>query len=219
MLPQSKRYRKPTGKSKSVGVYDTEQKSKSQPKANMSILHTYITLDLETTGLNPKEAEIIEIGAVKVKDGEIVDRFQTYVRPQMGVPEEITRLTGIAFKDVRNAPRINAAIENFTTFAGNLPLIVHQGRFETRFLSEASGLLLGYDIHSVRDLARVALPSLSDHRANTLADYFEVESQSAHKALCDAEQLAGIYSGVVEVLARNLIPHQTTNTPAFARHK
>ena len=147
----------------------------------MSILHTYITLDLETTGLNPKESEIIEIGAVKVKDGEIVDRFQTYVRPQMGVPEEITRLTGIAFKDVRNAPRINAAIENFTTFAGGLPLIVHQGRFETRFLSEASGLLLGYDIHSVRDLARVALPSLSDHRANTLADYFEVESQSAHK--------------------------------------
>ena len=196
----------PTGGPTPVGIYDTAQNSKSQLKASriflffMSILHTYIILDLETTGLNPKEAEIIEIGAVKVKDGEIADRFQTYVRPQMGVPEEITRLTGIAFKDVRNAPRINAAIENFTTFAGGLPLIVHQGRFETRFLSEVSGLLLGYDIHSVRDLARIALPSLSDHRANTLADYFEVESQSAHKALCDAEQLAGIYSGVVEVL-------------------
>ena len=166
----------------------------------MSILHTFITLDLETTGLNPKEAEIIEIGAVKVKDGEIVDRFQTYVRPKMGVPKETTRLTGIAFKDVRNAPRINAAIENFMTFASDHPLIVHQGRFETRFLSEASGLPFGNNIHSVRDLARVALPSLSDHRANTLADFFQAESSAEHKALCDAEQLAGIYSGVVGIL-------------------
>ncbi len=166
----------------------------------MSILHTFITLDLETTGLNAKEAEIIEIGAVKVKDGEIVDRFQTYVRPKMGVPKETTRLTGIAFKDVRNAPRINAAIENFMTFASDHPLIVHQGRFETRFLSEASGLPFGNNIHSVRDLARVALPSLSDHRANTLADFFQAESSAEHKALCDAEQLAGIYSGVVGIL-------------------
>ncbi len=227
MLSQVKTLSKADRKIKLVGIYDTAQKSKSQPKAfrifsfYMSILHTYITLDLETTGLNPKEDEIIEIGAVKVKDGEIVDRFQTYVRPQMGVPEETTRLTGIAFKDVRNAPRINAAIENFMTFAGDQPLIVHQGRFETRFLSDASGLPFGNNIHSVRDLARIALPNLSDHRANTLADYFEVKSRSTHKALCDAEQLAGIYPGVVGVLRETSLQNkqnilrllQGTNSP------
>ena len=184
----------------------------------MSILHTFITLDLETTGLNPKEAEIIEIGAVKVKDGEIVDRFQTYVRPKMGVPKETTRLTGIAFKDVRNAPRINAAIENFMTFASDHPLIVHQGRFETRFLSEASGLPFGNNIHSVRDLARVALPSLSDHRANTLADFFQAESSAEHKAFAMPSNSRHIL-GRRRDLARHLISHQTTNTTAFARHK
>lgn len=166
----------------------------------MSILHTFVALDIETTGLDPTESEILEIGAVKVVDGEIIDQFQTYVRPRMGVPEEITRLTGITFKDVRNAPRVHAAIESFMTFVGELPLIVHQGRFETRFLSEASGLPFYSNLHSVRDLARAALPSLSDHRVITLTDFFEVNTTGPHKALCDAEQLAGIYLGVIDVL-------------------
>ncbi len=160
----------------------------------MSILHTFITLDLDTTGLDPKEAEIIAIDCVKVKDGEMIDRFETYVRPRMGVPKEITRLTGSAFKDVRNAPRIGAALEKFMTFAGDLPIIAHRGRFEARFLSEASGLPFGNNIHSLRDLARIALPRLSDHRASTLADFLGVESD------CDAERLSGIYAGVLDVL-------------------
>ena len=61
----------------------------------MSILETFVTLDLETTGLSPADAEIIEIGAVRVEAGEIVDRFQTYVKPRGEVPEEITGITGI----------------------------------------------------------------------------------------------------------------------------
>ena len=165
-----------------------------QPKATMSILHTFITLALKTTGLDPKEAEIIGIDCVKVEDGEVIDRFETHARPRMGVPEETTRLTGIAFKDVRNAPRIRVAIENFMAFAGDLPIIAHSGRFEARFLSEASGLPFGNNIHSLRDLARIALPRLSDHRADAIAAHLDVESDGV------AEQLAGIYAGVLHAL-------------------
>ena len=160
----------------------------------MSILHTFITLALKTTGLDPKEAEIIGIDCVKVEDGEVIDRFETHARPRMGVPEETTRLTGIAFKDVRNAPRIRVAIENFMAFAGGLPIIAHHGRFEARFLSEASGVPFGNNIHSLRDLARIALPRLSDHRADAIAAHLDVESDGV------AEQLAGIYAGVLHAL-------------------
>ena len=174
--------------------YDTRQNPKRQPKAAMSILHTFITLALKTTGLDPKEAEIIGIDCVKVKEGEVIDRFHTHVRPRMGVPAETTRLTGIAFKDVRNAPRIGAALENFMAFAGDMPIIAHSGRFEARFLSEASRLPFGNDMHSVRDLARIALPRLSDHRADAIAAHLGVESD------CAAERLAGIYAGVLDAL-------------------
>ena len=81
-----------------------------------SILDTYIALDLETTGLNPQEAEIIAIGAVRVEDNEITDRFHTFVKPRMGIPEESTRLTGITDKDVLKAPRIESVLETLLTF-------------------------------------------------------------------------------------------------------
>ena len=165
-----------------------------------SLLNTFIALDIETTGLNPAESEIVEIGAVKVENGQITDRFQTYVKPRLGVPEETTRLTGITFKDVRKAPSISAAIEKLMSFVQDLPLMVHQGRFEARFLSESTGLPFGGTLHSVRDLARAALPCLTDHHTDTLTAFFEVETNSPHKTLKDAEQLAGIYQGVITLL-------------------
>ena len=182
-------------------IAHSEPSVNRESNASMSdILNTFIAIDLETTGLKPVESEIIEIGAVKVENGEITKTFQTYVKPKMGVPEEITRLTGITFKDVRKAPKIESAMEDLLEFTGHLPLMVHQGRFETRFLSEASHMPFGGNIHSVRDLAKAALPCLSDHRVDTLTEFFEIEADSPHKALQDAEQLAEIYLGVVEIL-------------------
>ena len=98
-----------------------------------SILDTYIALDLETTGLNPQEAEIIAIGAVKVENDEITDRFHAYVKPRMGIPDESARLTGITDNDVQKAPRIESVLETLLTFSQGLPIIAHQGRFEARF--------------------------------------------------------------------------------------
>ncbi|MDA0710137.1 MAG: exonuclease domain-containing protein [bacterium] len=164
------------------------------------ILHTFVALDLQTTGLKPVESEIIEIGAVRVINGQVTDRFQTYVHPDKGLPDDISRLTGITSKDVRKAPKIGPAIEQFLSFAGDLPVMVHHGRFEARFISEAANMPLPPALHSVRDLARTALPCLSDHRVDTLTGFFEVEADSPHKALRDAEQLAGIFIGVVDIL-------------------
>ncbi len=172
----------------------------------MSILDTFIALDLETTGLSPKDAEILEIGAVKVEGGTVTDRFQTYVKPREGIPEEAVRLTGITKSAVRRAPRAETALEKFRDFAQDLPLIGHQGRFEARFLSTFSAYPFEADLHSVRDLARAALPRLTDHRAETLADFFNIQADGPHKALKDAESLAGVYLKTVELLQNVSLP-------------
>ena len=166
----------------------------------MSILHTFVALDLETTGLKPESGEIVEIGAVKVEGGAVVDRFQTYVKPRNGIPEKTAGLTGITAKDVRRAPRVENALESFLDFTGGLPIVAHHGRFETRFISAFLGLPYEGTVHSLRDLARTALPSLPDHSPGGLAATFKVEADGPHKAQKDAEILAAVYQATVEEL-------------------
>ncbi len=166
----------------------------------MSILESFIAIDLETSGLEPPRAEILEIGAVRVENGQIVDRFQSYVKPKGVIHDETIRLTGITAATVRDAPPIDAAFGNFRGFVADLPLIAHQGRFESRFLTAFADLPIANSVHSVRELARAALPTLHDHRVETLAGHFSVQCEAPHKALTDAETLAGIYLNLVELL-------------------
>ena len=166
----------------------------------MSILDSFIAIDLETSGLAPPEAEILEIGAVRVESGRIVDRFQTYVKPAGHIPEETVRLTGITLETVRDAPPIDRVIGRFRSFAADRPLIAHHGRFESRFLDAAGHSTIENSVHSVRELSRAALPTLHDHRVESLAGHFSVHCDTPHKALTDAETLAGIYLHIVELL-------------------
>lgn len=166
----------------------------------MSILDSFIAIDLETSGLEPQYAEILEIGAVRVESGRIVDRFQTYVKPAGDIPDESVRLTGITLETVRDAPPINRVIGRFRRFAADMPLIAHHGRFESRFLDAAGDSPIENSVHSVRELSRAALPTLHDHRVESLAAHFSVHCDTPHKALTDAENLAGIYLNLVELL-------------------
>ena len=166
----------------------------------MSILDSFIAIDLETSGLEPPGAEILEIGAVRVEHGRIVDRFQTYVKPAGRITDETVRLTGITSDTVRDAPPVDAAIGGFRSFVTDMPLIAHHGRFESRFLDVAGDSPIENSVHSVRELARAALPTLHEHRVETLAEHFSVDSNAPHKALNDAETLAGIYLDLVELL-------------------
>jgi ATP-dependent DNA helicase DinG len=166
----------------------------------MSILDTFVTIDLETTGLSPKDSEILEIGAVKVESGKVLKRFQTYIKPISGIPDEVVRLTGITNDHVKEAPKAKSALDRLREFVGELPLIAFQGRFEERFLTAHSLFPVENAIHGVRDLARAALPCLGDHSAPGLAKHFGSESTSPHRALRDAEGLAATYLGTVEAL-------------------
>lgn len=166
----------------------------------MGILDTFVTLDIETTGLNPRSSEIIEMGAVRVVDGKIEERLHTYVRPVGDVPEEISRLIGVSKTDLSEAPRWGNAAGQLRSFVSTLPIIAYAGRFEARFLGAQSTIPVDDNVTGIRDLARALLPDVADHRPETLAAYFEVESTSESKSLREAEELAGIYLGLVEKL-------------------
>lgn len=112
--------------------------------------NAFISFDLETTGIgNPMNhpyLKIIEIGAVKIENNKIVDRFQTFVNPFSKIPNKITNITGISQDMVKNAPDFSEAIKNFKAFAGDLPLIAHNATFDSNFIYYF-GDLIGVNFH------------------------------------------------------------------------
>lgn len=146
----------------------------------------YVVFDLETTGLSPKKAEIIEIGAVRVRDGMITETFQTYVKPYGPIPPMITELTGITEKMTENAPHIEDALPKFLSFIGADILFAHNSSFDCRFIGVAC-LLLGYDPkNEVRDsltLARKYIES-ENYKLETLKNLLGIKRKS-HNAVDD----------------------------------
>lgn len=172
----------------------------------MSILKTFVAVDLETTGLSPKISEILEIGAFKIQNGHATDQFQSYLKPTGSIPEEIVRLTSISEKTVLTAPQPETVLENFLEFTDGLPLITYQGRFEAQFLAAFSKLSFDSRLHSVREIVRIVLPQLTNHRLDTLSDFFSIQIEGNSKALRDAESLAYIYLNSLDLL-RNIPLH------------
>ena len=152
----------------------------------LSIPNSYVVFDLETTGLSPKKAEIIEIGAVRVANGRVIEKFQTYVKPYGPIPPMITELTGITEKMTENAPRIDNALPKFISFIKDDILYAHNSSFDCRFIGVAC-LLLGYDPkNEVRDsltLARKYINS-ENHKLETLKNYLGIKRKS-HNAVDD----------------------------------
>ncbi len=110
-------------------------------RPDIYIPENYVVFDLETTGFSPEYAEIIEIGAIRVKEGIIKERFRTYVNPRRGIPKQITELTGISAEQTARAPRIEEAIERFLSFIGDDILIAHNASFDLRFVCTVCAIL------------------------------------------------------------------------------
>ncbi|MEA4920601.1 MAG: PolC-type DNA polymerase III [Clostridiaceae bacterium] len=161
-----------------------------------------IVFDLETTGLNPAKCEIIEIAAVKVKNGEIIDRYHTYVKPSSPIPYEITTLTGINDSMVSDSPGIENILPGFLEFCGNCPMCAHNADFDISFIKKACEKI-GTDrqfcsIDTV-ELSRVLLPHLKKHRLNDIASEFNFTFKH-HRAEDDTEVLAKIFFELVKMI-------------------
>ncbi|UFU04828.1 DEDD exonuclease domain-containing protein [Ruania halotolerans] len=153
---------------------------------------TFVVVDLETTGGSPRESAITEIGAVKVRGGEVLGEFQTLVNPGIGIPPTITVLTGITNAMVMTAPPINEVLPAFLEFARGAILVAHNARFDVGFLRAASARMdLVWPRPQVVDtvaLARrvVTRDEAPNHKLSTLAPLFGSPTAPDHRALTDA---------------------------------
>jgi DNA polymerase III epsilon subunit family exonuclease len=161
----------------------------------------FVVVDVETTGRDPKVADLIEIGAVRVRNGEIVDRFSTFVSPARAIFG--AQMHGITDADVANAPVAREAVEKFLAFAGETPLVGHNVGFDLGFLAEALGdpmKFVGARTYDTLAIAREGYPDLESYTLGDIARFLGITVETAHRGLADAETTAAVLARFAEDL-------------------
>ena len=151
-----------------------------------------IAFDIETTGLDVKGDEIIEIGMVKFADGAVLERYSSFVKPPIPIPEDITHLTGITPDDVEDAPLLERILPGLAAFFGERPVIAHNARFDVGFMRK-HGLLAGNPVIDTYELASILMPSAPRYSLEGLTRVLGISLEQAHRALADAEATAFLY--------------------------
>lgn len=151
-----------------------------------------VALDLETTGLDIQEDSVIEIGAVRLKDGAIIAEYSTLIDPGFVIPAETTRITGIYPEDLRGAPTLKAALPQIAQFTGDSPVIAHAAMLDVGFMRRY-GLLKNNPILDTLELASILLPRVPHYNLSALTGLFDINLENAHRALADARATALLY--------------------------
>lgn len=157
---------------------------------------TFICFDIETTGLSAARDKITEIGAVKVENGIITDKFSTFVNPEMPIPQKITQLTGITDEMVKDAPSQSEAVSAFLEFAGDNVLVAHNAPFDTSFIAKACedmGREYNYTSIDTVAISRAILTDIKNCKLDTVAKFLRLGEFNHHRATDDAEMLAKIF--------------------------
>jgi len=161
--------------------------------------------DIETTGLSASSCAITEIGAVKIRNNEVIDRFNTFADPGRHIPENITELTGITDEMVAGAPSQYEAVKAFLDFAGDDMLIAHNATFDIGFIRKVcddNKIPFKNSYLDTVPLSRYVNPELKRHRLDNLAEYFGLGDFNHHRASDDAEMLAMIFFRMVGKLEK-----------------
>jgi len=181
---------------------------------------TFVVVDLETTGGSPSTSAITEIGAVKVRGGEVLAEFQTLVNPAMQVPPFIAVLTGITDAMVASAPSLSGVLPGFLEWARGTVLVAHNAPFDVGFLrSGCASLDLEWPAFDTVDTARLARRVLTrdeapDCKLATLARLFRATTPPCHRALADARATVEVLHGLLERIG-NLGVHTFDELTSF----
>ena len=184
-------------------------------------MNTYIAIDLETTGMRPKEDRIIEIGAIKVVEGKVQERFETFVNPQMSVPVRIQELTGITTKMAKSGLLIEEVIPKLLEFCGDAPLLAHNIMFDYSFIKhKAVNLGMDFEREGIDTLAiaRKTLYDLESRRLAALCEYYNIDSGRSHRASDDAVSAHLLYQNL-KADFENQAPELFAATPLIHRVK
>ena len=170
---------------------------------NQDLDADYVVFDLETTGFSPETNRIIEIGAVKVQNGKIVDKFSTFVNPQVPIPFRIEQLTSINDSMVIDAPVIADILPEFMKFCEGCVMVAHNADFDMSFIKKNCQRLdipCKPTIVDTAALARVLLPNLNRFKLDTVAKALGVSLENHHRAVDDAGCTAEIFVKFIEML-------------------
>ena len=151
-----------------------------------------IALDLETTGLNPSSDEIIEVGLARFRDGEVVEVYQSLVKPSIPIPSDITHLTNIHQEDVDDAPGIDEILPAMRSFFADTTVIAHNVGFDRSFLRKHD-LLARNEAIDTFELASIVLPSAPRYSLGSLVSQLDINLERAHRALDDAVATGHLY--------------------------
>ena len=163
----------------------------------------FVVFDIETTGFSPVNNRIIEIGAVKVCGGQVTERFSTFVNPQVPIPFEIEKLTGIRDDMVTDAPLIEEVLPRFLEFCRGAILVAHNAGFDMSFMLENArrqGLPMEHPYIDTVGIARVLLPNQAKHTLDAVAKTLNISLENHHRAVDDAECTAWIFVKLIQML-------------------
>jgi DNA polymerase-3 subunit alpha (Gram-positive type) len=164
----------------------------------------FVAFDIETTGLSAKNGDrIIEIGAVKIKNGKVIEVFHGLINPGIKIPYRITELTGLTDRDVKNSPKFEKVLAEFKAFVGDLVLVAHNAKFDLGFI-EHYGTLIDIEFNQPSidtvQMSRYLLTDLDSHKLNFVAERLKVRQDSHHRADDDARVCGEIFIKLSEML-------------------
>lgn len=176
-----------------VEAYLTDQTSVVTDADDRSMDDAIVVLDFETTGLNPKTERVTEIGAVRIKNGQVVEEFDMMVNPEKPIPDEVVNLTGITDSMVRDAEKAATAIPKLIDFIGDCAVAAHNASFDMRFLNaELSriGRKFTTPVIDTLEFSRRLYPNLKSHRLKAVCKSLGISLKNAHRAVHDARATA-----------------------------
>ncbi len=161
----------------------------SKPKKLKYLPNNCIIADIETTGLNPVYESIIEISALKIVENNVVEEFSSLVKPEKEISPFITKLTGITNKMVENAEEKSSVLKKFIEFTGRNPIVGHNIRFDLSFLNknifDCFNKTLENDYADTLYFARRVYSKLPSRKLTSIAEYLNIDTKNAHRAIKD----------------------------------
>ena len=167
---------------------------------NMSFDDEYVAFDIETTGLDSRTDSIIEIGAVRMRGGEVVDKFASFAYPGHPLSAKTVSLTNITDEMLRGAPKPETAVDQFLDWVGNAPLVAHNAEFDTGFMREycrKSGRNFDPLYFDTLLLSQYLCPNLSNHKLDTVASHLNLPPFQHHRAFDDAQVCGDIFWNLI----------------------
>ena len=211
-------------------IVDDQSAIVSSPK-KQSLKDEFVIFDIETTGLSRDVNKIIEIGAVKIKNGEQIDTFSTLIDPRVPLSEKIIELTNITDEMLIGQPTEEEIIPKFLEFCGDAVLVAHNASFDVGFIRVSANRILNKKLtNTVLDtveLSRLLLPNITNHKLNTVAEHFNITLENHHRAVDDATATANIFlkcseilegMGITTVEGINLYASQFIDTTKIRNH-